>query len=90
MQVEKVMDRQMVAEGLKALINAGVELLQKDKYEAADQTKIKIMRTMGSPLAAAVGMIQAETAQQRLAIVVERMKQIGYDEPKGLMGIGEK
>lgn len=82
--VEKVMDRHVIADGLKKIIETGVELLDKDSFEATDHTKIKLLRTMASPLAAAVTMVQAETAQQRIAVVLERMKQIGYEEPKGL------
>jgi nitrate/nitrite-specific signal transduction histidine kinase len=84
MEIEKVMDRQVVADSLKEVLNVGIELLRKDKYEPSDQTKIKLIRTLGSPLAAAVAMVQVETAQQRLALVVERMKQLGYDEPKSI------
>jgi len=32
-------------------------------------------------------MVQQETAQQRLAVVIERMKQLGYDSPKQLREI---
>jgi hypothetical protein len=84
METEKVMNRQQVAETIHGFLKAGGDLMQKSKYTPDDYAKIKILRTMSSHVNAAVVMIQQETAQQRLVLVTERMKQLGYPEPKQL------
>lgn len=85
MEIEKVMNRDKVAKAIHSALDTGMELLnKKTSLEADDFSKLKIMRTMGSFLNASVEMIRAEIAQQRLAVVVERMKQLGYSEPKSL------
>jgi hypothetical protein len=83
-EIKTVMDRNKVAGAVHTILDAGVNLLEKDKLEAPDFAKLKIMRNMSPALSSAVMMIQQETAQQRLAIVVERMKQLGYSEPKSI------
>lgn len=83
LKVEKVMDRQKIAATIHSILDAGVELLQKDKLEQADYGKVKVLRTLGTHMNAAIAMVQQETAQLRAAIVVERMKQLGYtDNPQ--------
>ena len=83
-KIETVMDRKKVAEAVHAILATGVNLLSKEKMEAPDFGKLKVMRNMSSALSSAVLMVQQETAQQRLAVVIERMKQLGYDQPKQL------
>ena len=83
-KIETVMDRKKVAEAVHAILTTGVNLLSKEKMEAPDFGKLKVMRNMSSALSSAVLMVQQETAQQRLAVVIERMKQLGYDQPKQL------
>lgn len=85
-EVEQVMDRKKVASAVHSILDAGVALLGKDKLEAPDFAKIKVIRTMGSHINAAVSMIQQETAQQRIAILAERMKQLGYEMVPELPG----
>ena len=80
-QVEKVMDRQKVADSIHSILDAGVELLGKDGFDSKDHTRIKVMRTLGTHINGAVAMIQQETAQLRAKIVSERLKQLGYVEP---------
>lgn len=83
LKVEKVMDRQKIANTIHSILDVGVELLQKDKLEQADYGKVKVLRTLGTHMNAAIAMVQQETAQLRAAIVVERMKQLGYtDNPQ--------
>lgn len=84
--IEKVIDRKKVASAVHSILDAGVALLGKDKLEASDFSKIKVIRTMGSHVNAAVAMIQQETAQQRVAMIAERMKQLGYETAPGLLG----
>uniref|UniRef100_A0A6M3IQA0 Uncharacterized protein n=1 Tax=viral metagenome TaxID=1070528 RepID=A0A6M3IQA0_9ZZZZ len=84
MEIEKVMDRKKIAENIHSILDAGSDLLKKKKFEAEDHSKIKVIRTMGPALNAAVLMVQQETAQQRLVLITERMKQLGYGEPKQL------
>jgi hypothetical protein len=85
-QVEKVMDRKRLAESLHSILDAGSKLMTKKEFDATDHARVKAIRVMGSALSAAVTMVQQETAQQRMVIVVERMKQLGYQEPKALEG----
>ena len=80
-EVKEVMDREKVANTIHTILDAGIGLLEKDDYKPADHTKIKIIRTLGSHVNGAVNMIQQETAQMRAKIVVERMKQLGYNTP---------
>ncbi len=82
MEVEKVMDRKKLAKTIEGFLDAGIDLLARKKFEQDDHVKIKVLRTMGSHINAAIAMVQQETAQQRAAIVVERMKQLGYSMPK--------
>jgi len=84
MELEKVMNRKVVADSIHGFLKAGLDLMDKDKFNADDHAKIKVLRTMSSHVSAAVMMVQQETAQQRLVLVAERMKQLGYNEPKQL------
>jgi len=83
-EIEKVMDRGKIAATLNEIMDAGVELLKKEKMTQDDHAKIKVIRTLGPSVNAAVAMVQQETAQFRTAIVVERMKQLGFTLPKQL------
>ena len=80
--VEKVMDRQKVADAIHTSLDQGVDLLKQSKYGPTEHAKIKVLRTLGPAINAGVGMIQQETAQMRVAVVVERMKQLGYTGDK--------
>ena len=77
--VEKVIDRGKLAQTLHTIMDTGIDLLTKDKLTPEDNGKIKVIRTLGSHVNAAVSMVQQEVAQARMVIVVERMKQLGYD-----------
>ena len=79
MQIEKVMDRNKLASTIHSILDAGVDMLSKENLDQGDYGKIKVLRTLGTHVNAAVTMIQQETAQQRMVIVMERMKQLGYD-----------
>ena len=81
---EKVMNRQEIATAIHGFLAAGLKLMDKEKLTPDDHSKIKILRTMSSHVNSAVAMVQQETSQQRLVLVSERMKQLGYEEPKQL------
>jgi len=85
-QIEKVMDRKKIADTINAVLDEGVVLLKKNKLDKDDYGKIKILRTLSSHVNAAISMVQQETSQLRSLIVLERMKQLGYDVPKYLTG----
>ena len=78
-EVKEVMNREKVADGIHSMIDAGKIMLNKESLDKADFGKIKVLRTMGSIINAAVTMVQQETAQQRNMLISERMKQLGYD-----------
>ena len=83
--VEKVMDRPKIAETINAALDLGIELITKPKLEPEDKQKLKVLRSIGTYVSNGVFMVQQETAQQRVQVVLERMKQLGYvpdDEPK--------
>ena len=83
-KVEKVMDKKKIAESLHDIIDVGVTLLHKNKLAPEDYGKMKVIRVLGSHINAAISMVQQETAMTRAAIVVERMKQLGYIPTKQL------
>lgn len=85
-QVEKVMDRQKVADSIHSILDTGIDLLNKETFDSKDHTRIKVMRTLGTHVNGAVAMIQQETAQLRALIVSERLKQLGYEEPVKQVG----
>ena len=85
MDIERVMNRKKVADSIHSILDTGIELLGKEKFTQDDHAKMKVLRTMGTHVNAAISMVQQETAQQRIAIVVERMKQLGYSTPKELV-----
>ena len=85
MNVQKVINRDKVAESIHSILDEGVKLIQKENLTQNDHAKLKVIRTMGGTINAAVSMIQQETAMIRASIVVERMKQLGYGNlPKEL------
>ena len=84
MEIEKVMNRQKIADSIHSLLDEGISLLKKDKLDQTDHGKIKVLRTLGTHMNAAILMVQQETAQLRAMIVLERMKQLGYETPKNL------
>ena len=84
MEIQKVMDREKIAATIHAALDLGADLFGKDKLEQQDFAKLKALRGLASYVNAATTMVQQETAQQRAAIVIERMKQLGYDTPAQL------
>ena len=82
-EVQKVMDRSKVANSIHTILDTGVSLLQKDdKFTADDHVKLKTIRTLAPHISAGVFMIQQETAQQKIVIIQERLRTLGYNEPK--------
>jgi hypothetical protein len=84
MNIEKVMDRQKIADTIHGALEVGLEMFQKENLEQQDFAKLKALRGLASYVNAATTMVQQETAQQRAIIVLERMKQLGYETPKSL------
>ncbi|NIR08891.1 MAG: hypothetical protein GTN82_26010 [Candidatus Aminicenantes bacterium] len=84
LEIKEVMDREKIAKTINTILDSGAELLKCDKFTSHEHAKIKVIRTMGSHVNAAVIMVQQETAQARAALVQERMRQLGFngDEPK--------
>ena len=88
--VEKVMDRKKIANAIHGSIDAGLELLSKDKIEKADMMKVAVMKSLATNINAGVSMIQQETRQQTLTILQERMNQLGYPVAPKQVGEGAK
>ncbi len=84
MEVQKVMDRKKVADTLHTIMDTSVELLGKGELDRNDHAKIKVIRTTSGIVNAAVSMVQQETAQQRIAVVTSKLKELGYEVPKEL------
>lgn len=84
MKVEKVMDRQKIADSIHAILDFGTEALAKPKIGQDDFNKVKLIRNLGPAINAAVAMVQQETAMVRANLIAERMKQLGYGEAKQL------
>ena len=82
--VEKVIDKQKVADTIHSILEVGIGLLNKESYKPVDHTKIKVIRTLNGSIGAAVNMVCQETAQIRAKLLLERMKQLGYDEREGI------
>jgi hypothetical protein len=80
---EKVIDRKKVADTIHSILDEGIALLKKEKLTASDHGKVKIIRSLGTHINGAVAMVQQETAMVRAAIVVERMKQLGFGTTNG-------
>lgn len=81
--VTKVINREKVAESIHQILDTGIELLKKEKLQAPDFAKVKVIRTLGSHVNAAVAMIQQETAQERIGLIAERLKQLGFEDGEG-------
>jgi len=78
-KIEKVMDRKKIADTIGTALDVGIDMLNKKKLENEDKGRLKVLRTMGTFVSNGVFMVQQETAQQRTAVVLERMKQLGYE-----------
>ncbi len=85
MKIQKVMNREIIAESLHDILNIGREMLKKDKLEEKDRVKLRVIKTMAPSLTAAVDMAQLELGQQRLAVIVHRMGELEMGAPKELM-----
>ena len=81
-EIKEVMDRKKVANAIHSLLDSGMLLLKKKKYTKDDQTKMQVMKSVGTVVNSGVAMIQQETAQLRVAIVNARLQQLGYTKPK--------
>lgn len=79
-----VVDKQGLADTIRKVLDAGLALLKKDKFESTDFAKMKVMKSMGTGINASVAMVQQETARDRIELIRMRMKQLGYETPKGI------
>jgi len=77
-KVEKVMNRKKIADAIHGSIDAGLKLLDKEEVSREDMLRVNVMRALATNINAGVAMIQQETSQERLTLVQERMKQLGY------------
>jgi hypothetical protein len=76
--VQEVMDRKKIANSINTLLDTGIGLLKKKKYDPDDQTRLRVMKQVGTAINSGVAMVQQETAQLRAAIINSRLKQLGY------------
>ncbi|MCP4976784.1 MAG: hypothetical protein GY931_11535 [Maribacter sp.] len=75
----KPIDRDKINDDLQAVCDVGLALLQKDKLDNTDFTKLKTMRAMSTFMNARVAMVQQESASQRIELIKNRMAQLGYN-----------
>ena len=73
-------NRQKLYTDLERVCEAGIELLEKDSFEASDYNKLKSMKAMASFFNARVAVVQQENATERIELIRQRMKQLGYEE----------
>ncbi len=82
----KTIDRDKINSDLQRVCDIGLELLEKDKLDNADFTKLKTMRAMSTFMNARVAMVQQESAQQRIELIKARMDQLGYGSQGQISG----
>lgn len=80
----QTISREKLAVTIHKILDAGLDLLGKNKFEPVDHAKLKTIRNLGSFVNAGVLLVQQETAMERIKVIRERMQQIGYAEPKGI------
>ena len=80
--MEKTINKEKVSDTIHTILDVGVGMLKKDALNRDDFSKMKVMKAMAPPLTAAIGMFQQENAQEKVALIRERMIQMGYDVPK--------
>jgi hypothetical protein len=80
-KVKEVMDHKKVASSIHSILDVGIGLLNK-KGEIGEEghEKLKVIKTISSPLNAAVNMVQQEMAAHKCNVVLEKYKQLGYDK----------
>lgn len=78
-KVESVMDRSKVANTIHAILDSAVEMLQKGKLYKEDFDKMKLIRTTYPVINTGLGMIQQETAQQKILLVQQKFAELGYE-----------
>jgi hypothetical protein len=72
-------NRSKLYEDLERVCTAGLGLLEKDSFEASDYNKLKSMKAMASFFNARVAIVQQENATERIELIRQRMKQLGYE-----------
>lgn len=81
-----MIDRGKLVKDIDKVTDTCLEMLDKDKLEASDFSKLKIVKSMASFVNAKVAMVQQESAMERISLIKERMKQLGYETKPALMG----
>lgn len=76
--VESYVDKGLLGKTIGDMLKFSSEVLGKKDLDATDHSKMKLLRNVTGIIASGVAMAQQEIAMMRNAIVVERMKQIGY------------
>ncbi len=77
-----MIDKEKLVADLDSICDKGIELLEKDTFESIDFSKLKVMKVVAPFISAKVCLIQQENVVTRIQLVRDRMKQLGYDEPK--------
>lgn len=79
-------NREGLYSDLERVCNAGIKLLEKDNFEASDFNKLKSMKAMSSFFNARIAILQQENATDRIELIKQRMKQLGYEESAQVTG----
>lgn len=80
--VEKFVDRKKLVGQASDFLDNLAGMMNKNKLTQDDYGRLKIARTAAPMLRVLVDMAQQETMMVRASLIAERMKQLGYEQPK--------
>ncbi len=79
-----LVDKKFLTDTIRDMLSAGLKLLKKDSFSSSDFAKLKVMKSMSTSVNASVSLVQQEQAAKRIQLIALRMKQLGYEPPKGI------
>jgi len=83
---QPTIDRNKIIKTTEQILDFGTTTLAKEKVDSEDLVKLRVIRSLDSTLKVALGMVQVEVAQDKIKLLASRMKALGFDPPKELIG----